>query len=175
MFPLQMLCTVLLNGNLRSCPKMGLHPSPELRGIQLPRVHLFLPSPPVPWLYGCTLPRKDTRGHVDPADTMPKPTQGRRKGVFLCQQTCSTHQATSEHPWSPFTPLEAALFLANKLLPHPLLASLPHPYPCHLGASSWPTPTLFLWTLTSQDFEEIPDVPREKAKILTPVWAPLTP
>lgn len=78
--------------------KNGLTPSPELRGIQLPRVHLLLPSPPVPWLYGCTLPRKDTRGHVDPADTMPKPTQGRRKGVFLCQQTCSTHQATSEHP-----------------------------------------------------------------------------
>lgn len=94
---------------------------------------------------GWTLPR----GHMDPSNTMPKPTQGMRKGVFLCLQTCSSHQVTSEHPWSPLTLLEAALFLASFLLPHPLLASLPQPYPCHLAASSWPVPTLFLWTYTS--------------------------
>lgn len=121
MFPLQMLCTVLLNGNLRPCPKPGLPPSPELKGIQLPRVQP-VPSLSCSSLAVCCL--EHTWALLTP--------HLMRKGVFLCLQTCSIYQVTSEHPWGPLTLLEAALFLASFLLPRPLLASLPPLPPCCL-------------------------------------------
>lgn len=89
-FLLQMLCTVLLNGNLRPCPKMSSHPAPELRGIQLPRVQPAPCSLPVPWLYVAWRTHGPCRHH-----TQAYPGQEER-GLPL--PTNLLNPVSSEHP-----------------------------------------------------------------------------
>jgi len=91
--------------------------------------------------------------------------RGRRKGAFLCPQTCSVEQGNPTHPRSLPAGLEAALFLAN-----PSAATSPHslsaialsspPQSLRLAWPRSPSPDLHIFSphvsqvLTSQNFEE---------------------